>query len=222
MRRSGRCASGSRKEGSRSGCFRPARSRPPCALRCVRRSGIVEREEKRGDRRVGGDRLVTQVETDPAGAWVTDHPCQEQGRRDEWQVGIPCQIAIVVKHRSSRRTFDTGEIELGVDRQGRRSTHHQARYGQPRFNSWSRSAIVLSRPVWAACRRCSSRCHGCGRRRHAARRQPGSAVVRSVHRARRPRHPVEFRSGPSRSRGRPVPAPARSPSAAEDTRAASG
>ena len=98
------------------------------------RPGIVELEQARARTGgVGGDRLVTQVKTKPAGARMADHPREQQGGRREWQVGIPRQIAVVVEHRRSRRTFDAGKIELGMDRKGGRSTHDQARDGQPPF-----------------------------------------------------------------------------------------
>ena len=61
------------------------------------------------------------------GARMADDPRQQQGGRREWQVREAGQIAVVVEHRSSGRTFHAGKIEPGMDRKRGCSTHNEAR-----------------------------------------------------------------------------------------------
>ena len=65
----------------------------------------------------------------PGAGWLTTR-VRSKAAGVKGRSGYFDAVSVIVQHAGSRREFDAGEIELGMDRERWRATHDQARYRQ--------------------------------------------------------------------------------------------
>ena len=133
---SGRCGPAARTP-RRPACTSPAPavSTIRCSSLCptVLYSGKSSSVTRFSSTRVGGDRLVAEVERDAIRRRPADHARdQHRGRRDAGEVGVLRPVAGVVQHERAGRTLDAGDVgHPRVDREARRAAAHESNTFSP-------------------------------------------------------------------------------------------